>query len=105
MPPPGHASAFSGLAAATYTHPATVTPSSSPTRRGCPRSPGSWRASRATPGASPSPSATVLVHVLGEVRKPGVVSLPDGARVQDAIAAAGALLREDDRGEEQMSLI
>lgn len=51
----------------------------------------SVQVSVATPGASPSPSATVLVHVLGEVRKPGVVSLPDGARVQDAIAAAGGL--------------
>lgn len=51
----------------------------------------SVQVSVASPLASPSPSATVLVHVLGEVRKPGVVSLPDGARVQDAIAAAGGL--------------
>ena len=43
------------------------------------------------PQPSPSPSATVLVHVLGEVRKPGVVSLPEGSRVQDAITAAGGL--------------
>jgi len=47
--------------------------------------------------AAPSPSlsaqSTVLVHVLGQVRRPGVVSLPEGARVQDALAAAGGLTR------------
>ncbi|MEN0071286.1 MAG: ComEA family DNA-binding protein [Propionicimonas sp.] len=44
--------------------------------------------------ASPSPSATprrILVHVLGAVGRPGVVSLPEGSRVQDAIAAGGGL--------------
>lgn len=44
-----------------------------------------------TPAASPTPTAALLVHVLGEVRRPGVVSLPVGARVQDAISAAGGL--------------
>ena len=47
--------------------------------------------------AAPSPSGSaqpsVLVHVLGQVRRPGVVTLPEGARVQDAIAAAGGLTR------------
>lgn len=43
----------------------------------------------ATPSASPTP--TILVHVLGQVRRPGVVELPQGARVQDALAAAGGL--------------
>ncbi|MFT4295004.1 MAG: helix-hairpin-helix domain-containing protein [Micropruina sp.] len=40
---------------------------------------------------APTPSVRLLVHVLGEVRRPGVVTLPDGARVQDALAAAGGL--------------
>jgi competence protein ComEA len=40
----------------------------------------------ATPTVSPSP---VLVDVTGKVRHPGVVSLPAGARVIDAIKAAG----------------
>lgn len=43
----------------------------------------------------PAPLATaarVLVHVTGEVAQPGVVDLPDGARVADAIAAAGGVL-------------
>lgn len=39
-------------------------------------------------GPSPSPSA-VVVDVAGKVRHPGVVGLPAGARVIDAIKAAG----------------
>ncbi len=45
-------------------------------------------AAAATP--SPSPSA-VTVDVAGKVRHPGVVTLPAGARVIDAIRAAGGL--------------
>jgi competence protein ComEA len=46
-----------------------------------------------TPQASSSASATpqVVVHVIGAVREPGVVKLPEGSRVADAIAAAGGL--------------
>ena len=36
-----------------------------------------------------APPATAFVHVVGAVRAPGVVQLPAGARVADAIAAAG----------------
>lgn len=48
------------------------------------------------PAASPtvpadSTPADVTVHVAGKVRKPGVVTLPAGARVADAIRAAGGL--------------
>ena len=43
-----------------------------------------------TPGATGS-AVTVFVHVLGAVASPGVVELPDGSRVLDAIAAAGGL--------------
>ena len=40
-------------------------------------------------GASPSPMTGVYVHVAGSVRAPGLYGLPVGARVADAIAAAG----------------
>ena len=57
--------------------------------------------SSAAPQSAPteSPSASVAplrVHVGGAVTKPGVVTVPDGAIVQDAIAAAGGLLPDAD---------
>jgi len=45
--------------------------------------------------SSPTTSAvlqTVVVQILGEVHEPGLVTLPSGARVSDAIEAAGGLL-------------
>jgi competence protein ComEA len=39
--------------------------------------------------APPAAAATVVVHVAGAVRAPGVVTLPAGARVVDAVEAAG----------------
>jgi competence protein ComEA len=38
-----------------------------------------------------SPGAGLLVHVLGAVKRPGLVSLGAGTRVVDAVAAAGGL--------------
>jgi competence protein ComEA len=49
-------------------------------------------AARPAPSVSPSPSAspaTLVVHVAGWVRRPGVYELPAGARVVDAIRRAG----------------
>jgi competence protein ComEA len=39
--------------------------------------------------AKGEPSGRVAVHVAGRVRRPGLVRLPAGSRVQDAIRAAG----------------
>ncbi|MFI5511104.1 ComEA family DNA-binding protein [Mycobacterium sp. NPDC051804] len=44
-----------------------------------------------TPGA-PAPEAPVVVSVVGLVGKPGVVTLDPGARIADALAAAGGPL-------------
>ncbi|MEX5298343.1 ComEA family DNA-binding protein [Kocuria sp. CPCC 205292] len=47
----------------------------------------------AGPPAAPTPSAgsVLVVHVTGEVARPGVVSVAAGARVVDAVEAAGGL--------------
>lgn len=58
-------------------------------------------ASTITPDPSPSasPAPTLVVHVLGAVRRPGLVQLPERSRVQDAIRSAGGLARNADPGE------
>jgi competence protein ComEA len=50
-------------------------------------SPSPAAADAATPAASPTPD--VMVYVCGAVRTPGVVRLPAGARVTDALELAG----------------
>ena len=52
-------------------------------------------------GVFPSPASrsasasasSLVVHVVGDVKHPGVVVLPTGSRVADALAAAGGLRR------------
>jgi competence protein ComEA len=50
------------------------------------------------PSALPSPSkaSELVVDVVGKVAKPGVITLPPGSRIVDAIAAAGGALPHTD---------
>ena len=43
-------------------------------------------------------SAALIVHVVGAVKEPGIVELPAGARVIDAIDAAGGVSPDADTG-------
>lgn len=39
---------------------------------------------------------TMMIHIMGEVNKPGVVTLPEGARMIDAVEAAGGFTEHAD---------
>ncbi|MGY1603063.1 ComEA family DNA-binding protein [Geodermatophilus sp. SYSU D00815] len=47
-------------------------------------------------GAAAETASTVVVSVVGLVARPGLVTVPSGSRVADAVAAAGGLLPEAD---------
>lgn len=68
----------------------TASPSSTAAASHAPASPPPAGAA----GARAAPSA--VVHVIGRVKSPGVVTVPAGARVQDAITAAGGPVRGAD---------
>lgn len=54
--------------------------------------------------ASPSPTA-IRVHVLGAVSRPGVVAIPDGSRVGEAVTAAGGFTADADPAELNLAAV
>lgn len=50
----------------------------------------------ATAVAHETPAGDVTVHVAGEVKKPGVFTLPAGSRITDAVQAAGGFTNDAD---------
>jgi len=61
-----------------------------------------WVVSRNPSGAAvtlrPVPTdKPIVVHITGAVPRPGVYALPQGARIQDGISAAGGFLAEADK--------
>ncbi|MET0433896.1 MAG: ComEA family DNA-binding protein [Cellulomonas sp.] len=53
-------------------------------------------ATAAADQTAPAEGVTVWLHVVGQVVSPGVVALPAGSRVADAVAAAGGALPDAD---------
>ena len=47
-------------------------------------------------GAAPASEERIYVHVAGRVRRPGLLRLPAGSRVAEAVARAGGLARRAD---------
>jgi competence protein ComEA len=76
--------------------PSSVPISAAPTFSGAAPAPSAGGAGLTAPAGRPLPSASALaeivVDVAGKVRNPGVVSVPAGGRVADAIRRAGGVL-------------
>lgn len=59
----------------------------------------------ATPTSTAAPTPRIQVHVIGAVNQPGVVLLVQGARVQDALTAAGGLRADARPGDLNLAMV
>ena len=48
---------------------------------------------------------TIIVHITGEVKEPGIKELPDEARIADAIEAAGGVTENADLDEVNLAFV
>lgn len=82
---------------ATSSDPTAATSTRTSSARSAPASPPSAVPANGGPTANASTSgATLMVHVSGHVRSPGVYRLPAGSRVIDAVNAAGGAASDAD---------
>jgi len=81
--------AHAGTGAGTEVAPVASVAASSPTTLVSPAALSSGSSTLAGGSPSASPSGRLVVDVTGRVRRPGIVTLPVGARVVDAVRAAG----------------
>ncbi len=61
--------------------------------------------SRASSPSADASSASIVVQVLGPVKRPGVITVPEGTRVTEAIARCGGLTPSADPGELNLAAI
>ncbi|HSN43123.1 MAG TPA: ComEA family DNA-binding protein [Propionibacteriaceae bacterium] len=61
--------------------------------------------SASTPSPSATPTPTIQVHIIGSVARPGVVVLPPGVRVADAIKAVGGMTKDADPGDLNLAAV
>ena len=78
-----------------------------PSVSGMPVAAGSPVAMPGSAAASPSPTSRgeVVVEVVGKVRRPAVVTLPQGARVQDALEAVGGARAGIDTSDQNLARV
>ena len=69
-----------------------------PSRSGAPAAPGGGQSNAGEEPSGVEQQSPVVVHVGGAVADPGVVELPSGARVHEAIEAAGGMTSRADPG-------